>query len=227
MPTVRNVTAHIDWCDYTGREAILPVCVRSPAMQGRNLIASLKALSEKVDDIHLIIIDTLDRYNFDMNAPLCRARGQTWYNNNLPIIENYLSIESTHHWDDILSDSTYEDRLKSINTLYAKSREVRDMIDRNAMYFVTAREAREQNFDRDKEFQNSVSYMIEEYAGTAVYGEKLSYLPEAYWGIYVGNPYFFEQFNQGMHKLILPQTLPIHINRLSAPYAGEVYERAA
>ena len=223
MPTVRNVTANIDWRDYQGDTVILPVCVRSPAMQGRNLSSTVKALSEKINNIHLVLIDTLDRYNFNGDAEGCRKRGKIWYQSYEREIRDHLNIISVTKWDDVLADASYKQRQTAITYLYTQNHLVRKMIDTNAMYFVNALESRDVAFDRDKTFFNSVRYMIEEYAGTAVYGQALGYLPEAYWGIYVGDHRFFENINHTNNSLLLPQTLPVHINRLDAPFAGEEF----
>lgn len=227
MPHVRNVRANIEWKGYSEKEVILPVCVRSPAMQGRNFTATLQAISEKADSIHLILIDTLDRYNFEMDIDGCRKRGNIWLETHLPVLTQKMNVKSITKWDEVLEDNTYLERFSTINMMYAMNVSVREMIDANAMYFVNARKERGQPFDEEKMFKNSVSYMIEEYAGTAVYGENLNYLPEIYWGIYVGNSHFFEQYNSGQHKLVLPKTLPLNINRLPLPFAGEPVRKAA
>lgn len=220
MPTVRNVYANIGWKGYDGKRVIYPVCVRSPAQQGRNLTASFTALSERIKEIDLVLIDTLDRYNFDGDADLCRQNGRDWLEKSMPLIERAFDVKSYTIWDDVLSDPTYIRRKEKIINAYYSNATVRDMIDRNAMYFVHAKRARGETFDEQKLFENSRDYMIEEYAGTAVYGQELGYLPEAYWGIYVGNQTFFAD-HTGDQSLVLPETLPISVSRLSPPFAGE------
>jgi hypothetical protein len=70
-------------------------------------------------------------------------------------------------------------------------------------------------FDAAMERENSTSYLIEEFAGTAEYASWYPGLPEAYWGVYIGNPNAFED-----ERLVLPVTLPVSIKGLPEPVAG-------
>lgn len=222
MPQQRRVIAEIDWKGYEGDTVLLPVCVRSPAMQGRNLIATMKALSTRIHAVELILIDTLDRYNFNRDASICRLRGKNWMNTSLPQIREHLDIRSVIYWDEVIGDPSYQCRLNLINSMHDNDPFVRQMIEVNAKYFVDARKERNPSLDADREMENSINYMIEEYAGTAVYADWFKGLPEAYWGIYVGDPGFFQKRNPNRFVgLKLPEVLPITINRLPLPFAGE------
>ena len=71
--------------------------------------------------------------------------------------------------------------------------------------------------------KRSSSYLVEEFAGTAVYASWFPGVPEAYWGVYVGDHRIFNQINtvDPSVDLSLPRTLAIYLDALDPPVAGE------
>ena len=110
---------------------------------------------------------------------------------------------------------------------------MRAIIDRIADYYLVAKAERARRtglpFNEAQEQQKSARYLIEEFAGTAVYKDWFPGLPEAYWGVYVGEVDVFNRLNtvDPSVDLSLPLTLPVSPNRLPAPVAGDVPRQVA
>lgn len=228
MPRYRTVAAHIDWRGFNGDCVILPVCVRSPAVRGRNFTATLDAIAARVDKIHLVMCDTLDRYNLDDADPemAARANADAWLTENLPLIRGRLDILSMTRWKDVQNDPSFAARLKTLSAMYEGDKETRTVIDRIAAFYLNAKAARAAEsgrpFEEKRELERAAAYLVEEFAGTSVYGAWLAGIPEIYWGVYVGEPGIFNRLNT-THTvdLTLPVTLPLAISRLPQAVAGD------
>ena len=224
----KRYVAHIEFGKYSGDSVIVPVCPRSPGVRGRNFEATVKALAERIDHVHLLICDTLDRHNLDSDTPELDAKrnGDRWLEENLPVLEKYIQSYDLKRWDDVRNDPAYKDKLDTLKQLYLESDDVKTAIDNVASYYLVAKEERcakkNEPFEREKEESRSVGYLIEEFAGTATYNNWYN-LPEAYWGIYVSSPDIFNMLNtvDQTVDLSLPQTIPVKLNRIGASKAGE------
>jgi hypothetical protein len=228
-----RVKAHINWDGYTGGGVILPVCPRSPAIRRRNLVASLEALRERTDRIRLVLCDTLDRHNLSGTDTEREARraGDQWLQSCLPDIRRFFpSVDqplNLFRWDDVRKDPSFAQRHDVLITMYRSSEAVRMVIERIAGQYLKKRDAHLKkyglSFDRDREMARSAVYLIEEFAGTAVYNAWFSGTPEAYWGVYVGNTQIFNQLNtvDKTVDLTLPHTLAIGLRSLEPAVAGE------
>jgi len=64
----RNYRVEIDWSDFEGTHAVSPICVRSPAVQLRKFEETIKAIAPRVQHLHVMICDALDRYNLGDDA---------------------------------------------------------------------------------------------------------------------------------------------------------------
>ena len=231
MPNRRKkkYLAQIDWKDLDWGEIILPICPRSPGVRGRNFAATIEALSERVTHAHVILIDTLDRYNLygQEQDPelLARINGQDWLAESQDVLDQ-LSHDVTM-WDEVRADPTFLSKLDLFHQLYRESAGVREAVDNVAEFYLSAKAWRSKEkslpFNYAEEKQRSVAYLLEEFAGTSVYGSWWPNLPEAYWGVYVGRKDLFAQLNNldSAIDLTLPETLPVHLNRLPPPVAGE------
>ena len=223
MPRYRNVKATIDWKEYKKHEVMVPICVRSPAVRGRNIEAVLEAMSPRIQTAHLILCDSLDRYNTkDKNLSIKEAND--WLALYLPMFKSLFLDVTITRWCDVMKDSTFTSRLNTLKALYDSSNDVKRVIDENVMHFMRPKMAEHGYFDIDyeKEFENSTQYLIEEYAGTAVYKDMFPGLAEIYWGIYINDVTIFNRLGNIDIDLSLPVTLPVSINRLGPSKIGEL-----
>ncbi len=227
MTWTRTVRAAVDWKSFDGDRIILPICARSPGAKGRNFQATVAALRGRVRHVHMILCDTLDRYNLGGDATAAKAAMDGWLSTALPQIAENFTFD-LKRWDDVRDDPGFMPRLALMTELYRSSPEARQAIDRIANYYIDGAEKRADKtglpFNRLHQAERSAVYLIEEFAGTAVYGAWHPGLPEAYWGVYVGDPQIFNRCNviDPSVDLTLPATLPVRINRLGPAIAGEV-----
>lgn len=222
---IRHVTAEIDWDGFKGHGIILPICARSQGVRGRNFTATLDALKGRVDTLHLVLCDALDRHNLNGDASLAVAKADAWLDENLDHMRGFkIDIK---RWADVMADPSFAARHDTMKRLYDGAPPVRAAIDRISSYYVQSKRERLEKaglpFNEAIERQAAAAYLVEEFAGTAVYKDWHPGLPEAYWGVYVGDVGIFNKHNHinPAVDLSLPRTLAIHINRLPAPIVGE------
>jgi len=224
----RNYRVEIDWSDFEGTHAVLPICVRSPAVQLRKFEETIKAIAPRVQHLHVMICDALDRYNLgdDATDPYAESlhRADVWMETHMHYIEKHIPSWDLTRWDTIAADPTYSERLQKVNELYEKNEEVRTLIDSMTDFYVVQKAARrgEQGFmfDEAKERKNSTAYLLEEMAGNIVARyEFFNDAPELYWGLYVSDTEIFKRAAGPEYKtgMIFPVTCPIRINLLPAP----------
>lgn len=223
---IKQVSSAIDWNGFRGRDIILPVCPRSQGMRGRNFTASLDALATQVDHVHVVMCDALDRHNLNGDMDLALRNADMWMAANLPEIDKRFTWD-LRRWQDVQADESFAARHHVMKRLYAESLPVRAAIDRISSYYLESKAARAEKeklpFNHVREQAAAAAYLVEEFAGTAVYKDWHPGLPEAYWGVYVGDVQMFNRHNHidPSVDLALPETLAIHVSRLPAPIVGE------
>lgn len=229
MPRRKKYSAVINWNGRPDERVILPICPRSPGVRGRNFLTTVQGLIHDVKHIHVVMCDTLDRHNTPGRdaETVSRNRGTLWLRDNLPVLEQCGISYDIRRWDEVMADPLYKKRLVIMESLYERNDHARTAVDNVASYYLSAKRVRAaqsgQPFEAEKEKMNSVAYLLDEFAGTATYASWYPGVREAYWGIYIGNPYIFSELND-MHpeiSLVLPETCAVHLNRLPPPSAGE------
>lgn len=228
-----RVKVDVDWGAFSGGSVILPICPRSPGVRRRNLAASLGSLRARAGRLKVVLCDTLDRHNLDVLNATERARqgGDLWLATSIPeimaVFPNFDAAKDIFRWDDVRADPSFARRLTVLNAMYDSSESVRLVIERIADKYLEKRDAYLKKyglpFNRARELRRSSAYLIEEFAGTAVYADWFPNTPEAYWGVYVGDHRIFDQLNtiDRSVRLTLPETLALHIASLDPPVAGD------
>ncbi|NCC23186.1 MAG: hypothetical protein EOM26_12125 [Alphaproteobacteria bacterium] len=223
MARFRKITAEIDWKGYEGNAAIFPVCMRSPAVHGRSLSAQLQAASDKVENLIMIVCDSLDRHNFSVSDPLqCAIQyGSDWLDANLQTVREYFPSVEVLRWEtDIRPHPSFEKNLAVVKSLYASSSEVKRLRDALSLYYLQSKYKRYEDdvrrgfkveFDIDGALESCGQYLDEEFAGDMVYYEICHGLPHIYWGLYVDDEFIFSKASG--RSLPFPQTLPVELNR--------------
>ena len=74
-------------------------------------------------------------------------------------------------------------------------------------------------YDLGKLTEDSTRYLLEEYAGTAIYKNFVNTQTQVYWGIYIQDTEVFNRHSPEV-DLKLPITLPVTNNRLGASIAS-------
>lgn len=224
---IKHVTADIKWDGYEGTHIILPICARSQGVRGRNFDATLNALKGRVQTLNVVMCDTLDRHNLGGDAALAEEKADLWLNDNFHKIVNGGFDYTLRRWGNVMQDPTFDRRHDVMKKLYSESVDVKTAIDRISSYYVEGKRERLEKarlpFNHVQEQAAAAAYLIEEFAGTAVYKDWFPGQPEAYWGVYVGDVSVFNKNNhidRGV-DLTLPKTLEIHVSRLPAPIVGE------
>jgi hypothetical protein len=212
--------AVIDWCGYMGREAVFPVCMKSPAVNGRPLSAQLSAAKQRVENLVLVICDSLDRHNA-MNianaADHCIAQGDVWLEANINAIKDFFPKVEVLRWEkDIRSHAAFDGHLKDVRDLYRNSPAVKELRDAMSLYYLGSKKRRFEadwkrgvatNFNWQQALQSSSDYLDEEFAGDMVYHKLTGGIPHIYWGLYVDDHNIFSR--ESGKNLAFPETLPV------------------
>lgn len=220
MSNTRRVSASVDWRHFHGSEILLPICPRSPNVQGRNLTRMLDAVAARVSRVHVIMCDFMDRYNLGADGDKALEQSKAWQERYLPEIRSrFTGVEKTD-WLTIMNDPRFNERLNTLTSLYEANAEVRRAIDINVQIYVDAKLHRLAQIggeapDLHAMAENSRKYLIEEYAGTALYKNFIRKPAEVYWGVYIDDLDVFQRQARGV-DLALPLTLPVFNSRLGA-----------
>lgn len=222
--------AIIDWKDYNGDTAVFPVCMKSPAVNGRPLRAQLKAAAQSIDNLIVVICDSLNRFNSSSANGLDHStdQGTQWLETNLNTIKEFFPEVQVLRWErDIRSHPSFERYLKTVQDLYKTSSRYRKLRDSMSAYYLESKyqrfEADYKNglataFDVEEAIQSSADYLDEEFAGDMVYYDLTGGLPHIYWGLYVDDHQIFSR-ESGLN-LPFPQTLPVTSKRLGSSIAA-------
>lgn len=223
--------AIIDWRGYEGASAVFPVCMKSPAVNGRSLRAQMLAAKDRVDELVIVLCDSLDRHNMAHLADAknhCIESGNVWLEANLPVVKEYFPSVQLLRWEsDIRTHSTFEGRLTQVKNLYEKSAAVQELRDAMSFYYLYSKRKRFETdyknglasfFDMDAALQSSADYLDEEFAGDMVYYDLTGGMPHIYWGLYVDDHDIFSR--ESGTNMNFPQTLPVSSERHGASYAA-------
>ena len=228
MPASRRkkYNAVIDWRDYEGVEVILPVCPRSNAVNGRHFLATIDAMKGRVSKINIIHCARLDYHNFvgREDDPIAKtiSNREEWRAEFLDSIKEDFSVREID-WAEIQADPDYLEKLSLLKRLYEQGGDVAKIIDNTADHYLYHHEAlaikRDLPFNVSDERHRSVQYLIDEFAGTSVYGSYFPNMPEIYWGTFIGDEDAFNKANgiDSSIDLTLPKTLPVTLKRLQPP----------
>lgn len=222
MAARKSYRAEIDWRGYDGDSAILPVCVRSPAMEGRKVAATLRALSERVSSLHVVICDTLDRWNYPGAEDPERqsmVRADRWLEEHSGTLAAFFPKHTLIRWNEVRNHPSFAPRHEEMQRLYRANPVIQRFVDSMVDYYIERKEARckvsGMPFNETLERQRSTAYMLEELPGDMTYGE-IYKAPRFYWGLYTADPEIFNT-NGARIDMTFPATCPISINRLPQP----------
>lgn len=228
MPKSRRkkYNAAIDWRGFEGEEVILPVCPRSNAVNGRNFLATVEAMKGNVSSINLIHCARLDYHNYlgRLDDPIAQTQKNRdeWREQFLPLLTESFAVREID-WSEIQADPEYARKLDVLSKLYAQGGNATKIIDNTSDHYLYHHEElaikRGLPFNITDERHRSTQYLIDEFAGTSVYGSYFPDMPEIYWGTFIGDPHAFNKGNNIDRSvdLTLPLTLPVHLNRLQPP----------
>ncbi len=218
----RRVTSSVVWGDWHGDRVILPICVRSPNVNGRNFTRMLDAMAGRVRHVELVLCDYLDRHNLDGDGDLAMRQSREWQAAHLKEATARFSSVNVIGWQEIMRDSSFGRRHRAIHDLYANNAAVKKAIDINVDIYVRDKVWRiideqgwESNPDPREIELHSRLYLLEEYAGTAIYKDLVPSKTQIYWGVYIEDTHVFRR-HSGDVDLQLPRTLPVMNNRLGA-----------
>jgi hypothetical protein len=213
-----SVKADISWNNFNDTKVILPICVRSPNVQGRNFTAMLDGMVGKIDHVEIVLCDYLDRYNLNHDGKLAMEQSHEWQSQYLDEVFDRFKTVNVTDWKQIMADSSFNNRYRTICNLYNTNAEVKKAIDINVDIYVQdkiKRIIKEQGWDYDPYDieMNSRNYLLEEYAGTAIYKHFVPSHTQIYWGVYIEDTQAFNR-HSGFVDLGMPRTLPVKNNRL-------------
>lgn len=217
--------ASIDWQDFSGNEAIFPVCMRSPSVRGSSLTSQLDAATKHVDKIVVVMCDSLDRHNalgVKNAAEYCIELADSWLQaNHKEFTSRFKSVEVLRWEKDIRSHSTFQDRLDAVVALGRNESEYIAMRDAMSNYYLESKKRRFETdrqrglasyFDSDAAFNSSKAYLEEEFAGDMVYHELTGGIPNIYWGLYVDDFNIFKRLSKNP-QMAFPDTLGVTTQR--------------
>jgi len=123
-----------------------------------------------------------------------------------------------------MADPTFTKRHRLICDLYYNNDIVRKAIDVNVEYYFKPYvqryvEKHGWGYDPDVIWGNSRDYLLEEYAGTAIYKKFVPTETQVYWGIYIEDTHVFDRHSPDI-DLVLPRTLPVFNNRIGSSVAS-------
>lgn len=222
MPRFRNIRTSIDWNGYVGDRVLLTVCHRSPAMQGRNFLSLIETLAQRVTHLHIMMCDTLDRYNDTQS----QEKGSQWLEEKLPVINAAGLRYDITRWNQVMSDPSFKPRFRTMTEMYETCAETREIIHNISSFYVESNRARAEKDGRDFDLttakEAAARYLVEEFAGCPVYRDWFDDIPEVYWGVYINDPHVFNRLNDIAPDIDLtqPTVLPVTNNRLGCAIPG-------
>ncbi len=233
MGNRKDDIATINWQNYQGTSAVFPVCMKSPAVNGRSLRAQMITAKERISDLVIVLCDSLDRHNMSHieNAKShCMQLGDIWLGGNLNTVKEYFPNVEVLRWEnDIRSHATFETRLKQVQDLYNQSPAVRELRDAMSLYYLHSKKKRFESdykngmaidFDINAALQSSADYLDEEFAGDMVYHDLTGGMAHIYWGLYVDDYAIFSR--ESGRNMPFPQTLPVISERHGPSYAASM-----
>ena len=223
MPEYRRIKARIDWNNFNEDEVILPICVRSPNVQGRNFTAMLDCVRHRVGKVHLVLCDYLDRHNLCGDADLALMQSRQWQNQYLPEVFKRFNEVEISDWLAVMKHPEFKKNFNEIHRLYKENEAVRNIVDINIGLYLRPKIQRLVNeigwgFNADELEETSRNYLLEEYAGTPIYKNVSPSKTQVYWGIYIEDPQAFNRYSKT--DLSFPETLPVTNNRLGPSIAS-------
>lgn len=233
-----NDIATIDWRGYTGNKAVFPVCMKSPTVNGRPLRAQMAAASMQIDDLTVVICDSLNRFNMSDLANEANHSvelGIQWLNANIDTIREFFPDVKILRWEeDIRAHPSFEHRLAEVKELYNTSPAIRRLRDSMSAYYL---KSKYNNFERNRQrglavdfnvdaaVQSSSDYLDEEFAGDMVYHELTGGVPHIYHGLYVDDHNIFSR--ESGTDMAFPMTLPVTGKRHGPSLAAsDIYDRS-
>ena len=217
MPVIRHVTSRVEHKDsYMGGDVLLPICMRSPNVQGRNFVAMLEAVAGFAPNVFIVMCDYLDRYNLSGGEEALELSSQ-WQDENLKEVARIFPHYNFIDWREIMNEMSFNARHEELKRLYQINMDVKKAIDINVDHYVRPQVTRliqKHGWDVDPTpiYENSKNYLIEEYAGTAIYKNLVPSATQVYWGVYIEDTEVFSRHS--VNDLSLPVTLPVANNRL-------------
>lgn len=223
MSKHRKYTVSAAWPEQKPNHIILPICIRSPAVQGGKFIKTLEEIAE-IRHIHVVLCDLLDRHNlagiYDRPDLASTELADRWLAQYGPHMARIIPQHDLTRWTEIQAQPGFKARLKAVDTAYYKGGEVRTMIDNMALYYFERKRQRRENqgitLNQADELQRSAAYLVEEMAGDMTYGEMFPGAPRVYWGLYVSDP---DMFNRNLPEIgysrDFPPTIPLTVSHLS------------
>lgn len=203
--------------DYSGpqEECIMTICTGAPSCNSDYWRATIKEVSKKFTKIHIILADTLDRYNFmrdyeiDSASQYAVQRANAWLevreNDMQELFSNNYSIT---RWDSVLAHPSYTAVSKIMWDLYQTDDIVRQRFDlfiNEHVSNIIDRNAHIKKYEHNKLSFLSKSYLIEEYAGLVVMAKIFPNLPEIYPGACLTKDQDFFNKAYGTNLLTIPE----------------------
>lgn len=154
----------------------------------------------------MIVSDTLQRHNIaiehditiDEAYRVSVLAGQRWLKENKAALDNLSSSQCVvTMWDEWMMHSQYAETLKEVRGIYEASGVVRQTVDEKAHSFCV-RPASEQSIAQCRDFDSSVTYILEEVAAFAVMFKETRAID-----VYPGT-WFKEVFVESFIKLGVP-----------------------
>lgn len=214
------VRTTINWQGFNDNKVILPICVRSPNVDGRNFIRMLDAMKGRISHVELVLCDYLDRYNLNGDGVLAMEQSWEWQDKYVEEVRSRFASVRVMGWKEIMCHPLFDQKFKIICDLYQKNEAVKKAIDINVDIYVrdkVKRQVKDGNWDYDPVAieLNSRNYLLEEYAGTAIYKNFVPTKTQIYWGVYIDDVHVFNR-HSGNVDLEMPRTLPVTNSRLGA-----------
>lgn len=162
------------WQDHS--VARLQISVGNPKHTGDKFFALTEWAAARFDKVILIVSDTLQRHNIavEHNITVDEAyqvsvlAGQRWLKENKAALDNLTSSQRViTMWDEWMMHPQYAETLKEVRSVYEASDVVRQTVNEKAQSFCM-RSASEQSIAQCRDFESSVTYILEEVAAFAV-----------------------------------------------------------
>lgn len=156
--------------------ARLQISVGNPKHTGDKFFALTEWAAARFDQVILIVSDTLQRHNIavehditlDEAYQVSVLAGQRWLKENKAALDNLSPSQRViTMWDEWMMHPQYAETLKEVRGVYENSDIVRQTVNEKAQSFCM-RSASEQSIAQCRDFESSVTYILEEVAAFAV-----------------------------------------------------------
>lgn len=226
--------AELDMPSDGKKEALMTVCPGNPDQEGRRFRAIMEAAGAKLDRLYIVNASDLGYHNLKCFVPknearaFARLRGENWFAEHKSAIDEYMEGRcDVIPMREIVSDSSYEERIALIRAIYdSGSNPVTEWFNYSADLDINTRAARKEKDGITIQpwaiKDSSLAYLCDEYAMRSLMWKQFG-LEEIYLGLAVTQHDLFQRENSNPDiDLTIPKVQPITLQEVKMTHVKKI-----